>query len=48
VEPLVTVVLALIVFGDVLGPVQVLGGALVLGAVLVLNVRLARSAPAPA
>src|SRR2546423_1433554 len=47
VEPLVTVLLALIVFGEVLGPVQVLGGALVVGAVLVLNVRLARPAPAP-
>lgn len=36
-EPVVTVVLALIVFGEILGAVQILGGALVLGAVLVLK-----------
>ena len=35
-EPVVTVVLAFLVFGELLGPVQLLGGALVLGAVLVL------------
>jgi drug/metabolite transporter (DMT)-like permease len=40
VEPLVTVLLAFLVFGEVLGVVQVVGGALVLAAVLVLNVRL--------
>ena len=39
VEPLVTVVLAYLVFGETLGPVQLVGGAFVLGAVLVLNVR---------
>ena len=39
VEPLVTVVLAYLVFGETLGPVQLAGGALVLGAVLVLNLR---------
>jgi drug/metabolite transporter (DMT)-like permease len=39
VEPLVTVVLALLIFGEMLGVVQVVGGALVLAAVLVLNVR---------
>jgi drug/metabolite transporter (DMT)-like permease len=39
VEPLVTVVLALIVFGEVLGLVQIAGGVLVLAAVLVLNAR---------
>ena len=39
VEPLVTVVLAYLVFGETLGPVQLVGGALVLGAVLVLNLR---------
>jgi drug/metabolite transporter (DMT)-like permease len=33
VEPLVTVVLAAIVFGEVLSPVQMLGGALVVAAV---------------
>jgi drug/metabolite transporter (DMT)-like permease len=42
VEPLVTVVLAFLVFGERLGAVQLVGGALVLCAVLVLNVRLAR------
>jgi drug/metabolite transporter (DMT)-like permease len=39
VEPLVTVVLAFLVFGEVLGTVQILGGALVLGGVLALNAR---------
>ena len=39
VEPLVTVVLAFLVFGETLGPVQILGGALVLAAVLALNAR---------
>ena len=38
-EPLVTVLLAFLVFGESLGPVQLAGGALVLGAVLVLNAR---------
>jgi drug/metabolite transporter (DMT)-like permease len=37
VEPVVTVVLAMLVFGDVLAAAQVLGGALVLGGVLVLR-----------
>jgi len=37
VEPVVTVLLAFLVFGEVLGVVQLLGGALVLGAVLVLT-----------
>jgi len=36
VEPVVTVLLAFIVFGELLGTLQLLGGALVLGAVLVL------------
>jgi drug/metabolite transporter (DMT)-like permease len=47
VEPLVTVVLAAVVFGEVLSPVQMLGGALVLAAVPVLHasrVRLRRPA----
>ena len=35
-EPVVTVLLAFLVFGELLGTVQLLGGALVLGAVLVL------------
>jgi drug/metabolite transporter (DMT)-like permease len=39
VEPLVTVGLAFLVFGETLGAIQLAGGALVLGAVLVLNVR---------
>ena len=38
VEPLVTVLLALIVFGEMLRALQLLGGALVLGGVLVLTV----------
>jgi drug/metabolite transporter (DMT)-like permease len=37
VEPVVTVVLAMLVFGDLLAAAQVLGGALVLGGVLVLR-----------
>ncbi len=40
-EPVVTVVLAFLVFGERLGPLQMAGGALVLGGVLVLNARLA-------
>lgn len=36
VEPVVTVLLAFLVFGEVLGPLQLLGGALVIVAVLVL------------
>jgi drug/metabolite transporter (DMT)-like permease len=37
VEPLVTVLLAFLVFGERLGPVQIVGGALVLSAVVVLR-----------
>jgi drug/metabolite transporter (DMT)-like permease len=37
VEPVVTALLAFIVFGETLGPVQLLGGALVLAAVLTLE-----------
>ena len=39
VEPLVTVLLAMAVFGERLGPVQAAGGALVLAAVVLVNVR---------
>jgi drug/metabolite transporter (DMT)-like permease len=39
VEPLVTVLLAFVVFGETLGVVQLAGGSLVLGAVLVLHAR---------
>jgi drug/metabolite transporter (DMT)-like permease len=39
VEPLVTVVLAFLIFGEVLGVVQIAGGALVLAAVLVINAK---------
>jgi drug/metabolite transporter (DMT)-like permease len=39
IEPLVTLLLAFLVFGEMLGPVQLIGGALVLAAVLVLNAR---------
>jgi drug/metabolite transporter (DMT)-like permease len=47
-EPVVTVLLAFLVFGEVLGAVQLLGGALVLGAVLVLVGRARRPLdPAP-
>jgi drug/metabolite transporter (DMT)-like permease len=45
VEPVVTVLLAYLVFGEALGGVQLLGGALVLGAVLALNARLPRIPP---
>jgi drug/metabolite transporter (DMT)-like permease len=38
-EPVVTVVLAFLAFGESLGPVQLTGGALVLGAVFVLSAR---------
>jgi drug/metabolite transporter (DMT)-like permease len=57
VEPAWTVALAAIVFGETLGPVQLLGGALVLSAVVVLQLRAGRlanraapdhAAPAPA
>jgi len=47
VEPLVTALLAFLVFGETLGEIQVLGGALVLGAVLALQaVSADRRAPA--
>jgi len=39
VEPLVTVLLAFLVFGEVLGAVRLVGGALVLAAVLALHAR---------
>ena len=42
VEPLVTVLLAFVVFGETLGVVQVVGGGLVLAAVLVLQAATAR------
>jgi drug/metabolite transporter (DMT)-like permease len=48
VEPVVTVLLAYLVFGEVLSAVQVLGGILVLGAVLVLNARMAGRVPSEA
>lgn len=40
VEPLVTVVLAYLIFGETLGVMQLVGGALVLSGALVLHVRL--------
>jgi drug/metabolite transporter (DMT)-like permease len=43
VEPLVTVLLAFLVFGEMLGVVQLVGGALVLAAVLVLSGRRPRA-----
>jgi drug/metabolite transporter (DMT)-like permease len=48
VEPLVTVLLAFAVFGETLGPLQLLGGGFVLAAVLALNVRLPRPRAVPA
>ena len=39
VEPLVTVSLAFVVFGETLGPVQLAGGALVVSAVLALQIK---------
>ncbi|MEA2330455.1 MAG: hypothetical protein QOH58_593 [Thermoleophilaceae bacterium] len=39
VEPLVTVLLAFLAFGETLGGVQIVGGALVLAAVLTLELR---------
>jgi drug/metabolite transporter (DMT)-like permease len=41
-EPVVTVLLAFLVFGEVLGPLQLAGGALVVAAVFVLNARVDR------
>ena len=50
VEPVATVVLAFVVFGEVLGTMQLIGGVLVLAAVLALNVPrpFPRRRPAPA
>ena len=45
VEPVVTVLLAFVVFGETLGAVQVVGGALVVSAVLALNLRRGPSEP---
>ena len=39
VEPVVTVALAFVVFGEVLGAAQLLGGGLVLAGVIVLQLR---------
>ena len=47
VEPLVTVLLAFLVFGEQLGALRLVGGALVLGGVLVLNARLTRPRGSP-
>ena len=48
VEPVVTVGLAMALFGESLGPSQLAGGALVLGAVVVLQLRPASSVDADA
>jgi drug/metabolite transporter (DMT)-like permease len=45
VEPFTTVALAFVVFGEALGPGQMLGGVLVIAAVLVLNLSRRRAAP---
>jgi drug/metabolite transporter (DMT)-like permease len=47
-EPVTTVVLAFLAFGESLGPVQLFGGTLVIGAVFVLSARAQRPAPARA
>ncbi len=47
VDPVVAVVLAFVIFGESLGPVQLAGGALVLSAVLVLQARLRAGRTAP-
>ena len=47
-EPVTTVVLAFLAFGESLSPVQLLGGALVIGAVFVLSVPVRRVARARA
>ena len=46
-EPVVTVVLAFLVFGELLGPLQLLGGALVIVAVLVLASHRSSEVPEP-
>jgi drug/metabolite transporter (DMT)-like permease len=48
VEPLVTVTLAFLVFGETLGPVQIAGGALVLAAVVALQLRSSSATEVPA
>ncbi|WP_354700188.1 hypothetical protein DSM112329_00452 [Paraconexibacter sp. AEG42_29] len=47
-EPPVTVLLALLVFGERLGPVQLAGGALVVSAVVLLQAAVRRETAAPA
>ena len=44
-EPVTTVVLAFLIFGESLGPVQLAGGALVIGAVFVLSAPAGRRDP---
>jgi drug/metabolite transporter (DMT)-like permease len=44
VEPIVTVLLAFLVFGETLGAVQLVGGAFVVAAVVILNARRSRRA----
>lgn len=46
-EPVVTVVLAMAIYSERLGPVQFLGGALVLSAIIVLNTAPRRAAAEP-
>ena len=46
-EPVVTVILAFLVFGELLGPLQLLGGALVIVAVLVLASARSSEVPEP-
>ena len=47
-EPVVTVSLAFVVFGETLSGIQLVGGALVLAAVVVLNLRGTAARPGPA
>ncbi|MEO6497128.1 MAG: DMT family transporter [Solirubrobacteraceae bacterium] len=48
VEPAFTVALAAVIFGETLGPLQLLGGALVLSAVVLLQLRVGRVTPGAA
>jgi drug/metabolite transporter (DMT)-like permease len=48
IEPVVTVALAFVVFGESLGPAQLVGGALVLSAVVAVRAPLRVPVPEPA
>lgn len=48
IQPALTALLALLIFGDRLGPTQIVGGALVLGTIVILERRPTRAVPQPA